>query len=138
MDCTLIEPSLLAFALGSAEADEAARVEQHLVDCKACLVAFLALKRHIERPGPIERPSPAARARLFAEVERRYGRSAGATLRRAFARPIPLYQGVAAACLAVLVASLLPEIGASIDPPRVSSGERVDTSRERPQNLDLF
>jgi hypothetical protein len=73
MDCEVIGPELPAYHFGVIDAGARAAVEGHLIGCRACLAAYIALKRAIET-APGERPSEAARARLR--------RDAGAALER--------------------------------------------------------
>jgi hypothetical protein len=66
VDCTLIEPELVGFHFATLDEGARTRVEEHLLGCKACLGAFVALKRAIESDAPM--PSDSARARLRAAV----------------------------------------------------------------------
>lgn len=136
---------LLAYCLGACADDEHARASQHLQECGQCLRAFLDIKRHVEgRPSRAEeplRPSPATRARLRASVQATFRPGPAARLRRALRRPIPLYQGLAAAALAVALAVLLPM--ARLSPPGApsaspASGARVDTARAAPETFDIY
>ena len=73
MDCPLIEDLLVGYHLGALADDDRGCVEAHLVDCGRCLRGFIAVKRICETAGDAtERPSAAARARLRAEVARRF------------------------------------------------------------------
>lgn len=74
MDCKLIRGDLVAFQFGSIDDATRARVESHLVDCPACLRAFLALKRETETASAAPRPSAEARARLRRAVAQEVAR----------------------------------------------------------------
>jgi len=113
------------------------------------------------------RPSEAMRARLRADVEAAFRPSVVARVGRALRRPIPLYQGLVAAALAVALALPLargkgssgvthgaqpPEAGLapSTSPPAhaslpgetalapILSGARVDTARLSPESLTIY
>ena len=64
MSCENIEPDLIGYHFGTLEPAARAEVEAHLLECRACLRAFVALKRDLELSEAEPRPSPAARARL--------------------------------------------------------------------------
>jgi hypothetical protein len=53
-----------------------------------------------------------------------------------FARPIPLYQGLAAAAIALILASLAPLL--TEETPRVAAGPYVDTSRPTAESLTIY
>jgi putative zinc finger protein len=85
MDCEVIQPDLAPYHFGAVDDRARAAVEAHLLGCRGCLSAFLALKRAIET-APEPRPSEAARARLR--------QAAGVVLDRLAAeqrRPRPLW-----------------------------------------------
>ena len=145
MDCTLIQVELVPYHLGALSGSDYDAIEAHLVECKECLVAYMAVKRHLE-VAPA-RPSEATRKRLREDVEREFG---GASVRSFFARPIPLYQGLAVAAAVALLVGIAPGIAhraaartqapvAVAPPPDVTPvNPRVDTSRHDAENLAFY
>lgn len=101
--------------------------------------AYLALKHAAER-GPLDRPSPAVRARLRAEVARTFARDrAGASVPSLFARRIPLYQGLVAAALAAAITLLVPSVVRRLASRDIHEGApEVDTSRPRAESLQIY
>jgi hypothetical protein len=100
MDCKLIEQDLLAFHFGTETTVARCEIEEHLTECKTCLVSFLASKRAAEAPGD-EVPRASAKARL----RRAVAIEVGATESTGWAwweRPFAF--GMAAASLAVCFA----------------------------------
>lgn len=137
MDGHVTDDLLLVYYLGASADDDRARIDAHLCACPACLRAFLDLKRHVERGL---RPRPAVRERLRADVRAAFRPTAAGRLRRALRHPIPLYQGLAAAALAVAVVSLLPLARglAPRDGARPATGARVDSARLSPESLTIY
>lgn len=70
MTCTEIEPELVGYHFGTLDDEQRRRVEEHLVECSACVRAFVELKRAIETSEEAPAPSPAARAKLRRAVAR--------------------------------------------------------------------
>jgi hypothetical protein len=163
MDCSLMHEYLIDYHFAVAEGERRRAMEEHLIGCTACLRAYLDLKRAIETPPDLpaaspaspgrlalsderqdDRPGEAARLRLRAEVARTFvvpRRAPHGHLARFLSRPIPLYQA-AAAFLLLIGAGLLPPMlrarpGAT-RPLFASSGEMVDTSRQRAASLNLY
>jgi hypothetical protein len=147
MDCTLIQVELAAaYHFGGLDGAECDAVEAHLVECTDCLRAYMRMKRRLEHAPA--RPSDALRQRLRADVEQEFRPRAGELARRWFARPIPLYQGLAVAAVVALVAVMMPELGRRPSPPSPSSevaaapvpapSQRVDTSRHNAENLAFY
>ena len=64
MTCTEVEPELVAFHFGLVEGEPRAAIEAHLASCRACLQAFLEIKRAVETAQDAPAPSQASRARL--------------------------------------------------------------------------
>jgi len=64
VDCQALQGELPGYHFGVVEASMRAALEQHLLGCRRCLVAFLSLKRALETAAADRRPSDAARARL--------------------------------------------------------------------------
>jgi len=64
MTCEEVEQGLTAYHFGTVTDDERARVETHLLVCRACLQAFLDTKRAIETAEGVPAPSEIGRHRL--------------------------------------------------------------------------
>jgi len=140
MDCTLIQAELVGYHLAGVGAETRDAIDAHLLGCTACLRAYLRLKSSLDRPDQERaRPSAAARARLRADVERRFRPTLRARAARWLARPVPLYQGLAlAAVLVVVDAAVLPRVRALFDRSSATSAPRIDSARPQPESLDLF
>ena len=151
MDCRLIQGELIAYHFATIDVEERERVDEHLLVCNACLRTYLRLKRQIdggaarEADGPAPRPSDAIRQRLRADVESAFRPSSQERVRRWLRRPIPLYQGIAAAAVALLLAGAGPLIASAISSSAASSAERpaasnerIDTSRPSPLSLTFY
>lgn len=104
MDCQLIRGDLVAYHFGSVDERSRDAVEAHLVECPACLKAYLALKREIETAQAAPRPSQAARDRLRRAVAKEValGARAGAPWWRR-----PLAFGFAAATAAAMMLAIV-------------------------------
>jgi hypothetical protein len=137
MDCIEVKNTLVPYHFATCSDEERDGVDGHLVGCTECLRAYLALKRAVERGAGVEEaPSAATRARLRASVAAEFSPSAPARFTRWLRRPIPLYQGLAAAAVAILVASLLPELVRGPRPLR--EGAFVDTARTTAESLTIY
>jgi anti-sigma factor RsiW len=139
MDCSLIQIDLVAYHLGAIEEPARERVEAHLVECAACVRAYITLKRHSEAGAA--RPSYAAKMRLRAAVSAEFETSPRARIRKWMRRPIPLYQGIAAAALIAIAALSAPQVArlfARTPPAEMAGGERVDTARPSPDSLSFY
>jgi len=138
MDCGQVD--LIGYHFGVT--DEAVRdeAEAHLQACATCLASYLALKRHLDLPRADQpRPSDQARARLRRAVGQRFGKPRG--VRAVLTRPIPLYQGLAAAAFALLCATLAPELARSHHEasPYVTANEPpVDTARTTAASVGVY
>jgi hypothetical protein len=108
MDCALILPDLVSYHFG-----EASHVEEHLLECKDCLRAYLKLKRQIDAEP--QRPSPRVRASLVAEVR---------ALRRRSRRRI------VAIAVAAAIAALVPFAAQRFLSKQPAAGIVIDTSAE--------
>lgn len=68
MTCDGLRDELMGFHFGTLDPDTRLRVEAHLLACRGCLEAFLAIKRAVEGDGmdaeDVPAPSAASRARL--------------------------------------------------------------------------
>jgi predicted anti-sigma-YlaC factor YlaD len=113
--------ALLRFHLGASDDAERTTVDAHLLDCRACLTDFLALKRQFDTAGAFEeRPSALARERLRTHVRRR--------LAVTWTAPRLVLMGVAAVAAAVLAISWFGHLR----PPAPSSAQEtlIDTGSE--------
>jgi anti-sigma factor RsiW len=141
MDCRLTEGELVSYYFATTSDEERDRIDTHLLECTACLRAYLRVKHHVERGTSLgARPSPATKARLRADVAAAFRPTAPDRVRRWLGRPIPLYQGLAAAAVALLVAGTAPAIASWIASPgaRPTTTERIDTSRANAESLTFY
>jgi anti-sigma factor RsiW len=142
MDCALIGPELFAYHVGALEEEVRGRVDAHLLQCTECLRTYLALKHHVDRGGSAAaRPSDALRERLRADVQAAFRRPVRERAFRLLNRPVPLYQGLAVAALAVAIVMLAPVVAQRHGhgpADRASAGERVDTSRTTPESVTFY
>jgi hypothetical protein len=139
MDCPLIQPELVGYHFATTSDSMRVEIDAHLLGCPKCLRAYLGIKHHIER-GALrdERPSGDARARLRAAVAASFRPTPRARVSRWLGRPIPLYQGLAAAVLAIAVAALAPVVIGRATPLRAIDGKNTDTSRPSPESLAFY
>lgn len=136
MDCTLMKDELLAYHFGTSE--RAAEADTHLLECKDCLGAYLALKRAIESEAHAdERPSNAVRLRVRAEAERLFRPSLLVRFGKWLARPVPRYQTVAFAALAAVVL-LVITVNDAAPPKPPSHGQLVDSARQAPESIVFY
>jgi anti-sigma factor RsiW len=134
MDCAGVASHLVAYHFGATSEDDRNAIDSHLVACTSCLRTYLALKHATERAA-LDRPSPAVRERLRAEVARRGGRGrrGGVPL---LLRRIPLYQGVALAAIAAALTIFVPR---AIERGRAPEGTpKIDTARPRAESLEIY
>ena len=125
MDCRMIQSDLVAFTFGTpigatsesdlanaASSDEAReRIDAHLLTCTDCLRAYLRFKHHVERGASLrERPSDDVKRRIREDVASVVRPRGAARVLRSLRRPIPLYQGIAVACVAAGIAVASPWI----------------------------
>jgi hypothetical protein len=105
-----------------------------------CLETYLGLKRCEENRASAGVPSDEVRLRLRRDVEREFrprgARPEGRGVRAALTRPIPLYQGLVVAAVAVIVAAAVPAFTHRAAPAR--EGARVDTSRPSAESLTIY
>ena len=147
MDCRLIQGELIAYYFATTSEEQRGRVDEHLVACTSCLRAYLRLKHQIEHPNVegeggsarVDRPSAETKRRLRADVEAAFRPSTSDRVRRWLRRPIPLYQGIAAAAVALLVASAGPILANAFeDSDSAVTSERIDSSRPSPESLNFY
>jgi anti-sigma factor RsiW len=144
MDCARID--LIAYHFGTQDEHERDAAEEHLLACTRCLASYLALKRASEgREGGLsgaERPSAAVRERLRRDVERAFPQPSPWRPYGWLVRPIPLYQGLAAATLALLVAAFAPALAERArsggSGRTLQGGEQVDTSRPSAESFTIY
>jgi hypothetical protein len=134
MDCAVVD--LVGYHFATLPDAEREQADEHLVGCTACLRAYLALKHRCEERAQGDRPSEEARLRLRRAVEVRFRPTRRSRVGAWLGRPIPLYQGLAAAAIAVLLASLVPLLAK--EPPRVAAGPYVDTSRRTAESVTIY
>ena len=151
MDRTLSTETLIDYHFGTLGPEARAEVEETLLASADSLRAYLRLKRELDRAQPVsEGPSPEARLRLRAAVAElvRPARTPGLPgLRSLLARPVPLYQTLAAAAVAALLVVMAggllrqgpveqaSEFGLSAG---AASAPAVDFARPSPLSLDVF
>lgn len=145
MDCADVQAELIPYHLGTLEEAAADAMDAHLLTCAACLRGYLQRKRSLELsllPPADARPSPAARARLRAAVQATFRPRLSSRLWRLWVRPIPLYQGVFAMTVAVLLFGLLTPL--LREPPGWLSDEprtlfpAVDRARLTPPDVRTY
>jgi anti-sigma factor RsiW len=134
MDCVVVD--LAAYHFGTLEEADRDGVEEHLLGCTSCLRAYLALKRRTAAGAEGAAPSAAAREKLRSAVAARFRPTPWTRARAWMARPIPLYQGLAAAVLALVVASLLPALAEKA--PEPLSGRYVDSARPLAESITIY
>jgi hypothetical protein len=134
MDCGRID--LIGYHLGAMDAGREL-VERHLLDCTACLEAYLALKREADHGSGL-RPSGETRARLRRDVQAAFSPRPAARLVRWLERPVPLYKSVVA--LAAVAAMALLATTAFRAPTAGARGEseRIDTSRPVAESFSIY
>ena len=73
MDCDQVKELLDAYALGAAEPEEAAALEEHIEDCARCWPSFSEAQRAaaaIALSANLERAPESLRSNILAEIER--------------------------------------------------------------------
>lgn len=135
MDCTVVD--LVAYQIGGIAEDDRSAVEAHLVECRACLGTYLAIKRAADRAAAAERPRPEVKARLRAEVARAFPPKKARPV-SFLGRRIPLYQGFALAAAAAAIAIIAPSVRDRFHPNGAERAPLVDTSRTRAESLSIY
>ena len=140
MDCPLIEGHLVGYHLAALGEEDREEVEAHLLSCRSCLRTYLALKTHLDHGGrEAAAPSEAARLRLRAAVEERFGPSRARLAVRWLRRPVPLYQGIAVVALAVAASVLAPVLVRAFERDQSAhAAERVDSARPVAQSQTIY
>lgn len=133
MDCKRVDEDLVGFALAAIDGATRAAVETHLVGCRRCVGAFLALKRAIDAGEEASAPSEMVRARI------RQAAAAATTAkpqrRRVWIVAATATVAAAAAIVGLLVTRPSPE-AASVPLPIMD--RTVDTARAVPVNLSYL
>ena len=99
MDCDQVGELLDAYALGAAEADEAAALEEHIADCVRCWSSLNEAQQaaaSIALSTAFQRAPQSLRSRILAETEREESQAAPKLLQLA-RRLLPVGAGVVAA-----------------------------------------
>jgi anti-sigma-K factor RskA len=146
MDRELSTEILIDYHFGTLPAAERAAVEEALVGSPEALRAYLQIKRQLDRAQPqVEdaAPSPQARLRLRAAVAELVRPRPTRRLRGLLARPVPLYQTLAAAAVAGLLVAAAGAWWPAGEPGWVSpsaamDATKVDFARPGPQGLPVF
>jgi anti-sigma factor RsiW len=147
MDRELSTEILIDYHFGTLAAAERAAVEEALVSSPEALRAYLQIKRQLDRAQPQaedDAPSPQARLRLRAAVTELVRPRPARRLWGVLARPVPLYQTLAAAAVAgLLVAAAGTWWPVPREPGQPSSSAaddalKVDFARPGPQGLAVF
>jgi hypothetical protein len=160
MDRPLTTDTLIEYHFGTLGPQARAEVEDTLLASADSLRLYLQLKRELDRAQPLpEAPSAQARLRLrtaVAELVRpepqrgphrahhRPGSMRG--LRGLLARPVPLYQTLAAAAVAALLVVMAggmwpqpaADSGRSGSSEAAASAPQVDMARPHPLGLNVF
>ncbi len=140
MDCRLIQGELVAFTFGTSTEDERGRIDAHLLACTECLRAYLRFKHHVERGASLrERPSDEVRRRIRADVAAAVRPRGPARVRQWLRRPIPLYQGLAVACVAAGLAIATPWIHDVLGVQHETvAASRVDSARPVAESITIY
>jgi hypothetical protein len=147
MDRELSTEILIDYHFGTLPAAERAAVEEALVSSPEALRAYLQLKRQLDRAQPRDddaAPSDQARLRLRAAVADTVRPRPARKLWGLLARPVPLYQTLAAAAVAgLLVAAAGAWWPVAGEPGVAATGAiedatKVDFARPGPQGLPVF
>jgi hypothetical protein len=75
MTCHEIEPELAGYHFGTLDGETRSSLESHLIECSACVGAFVAIKRAVETSEGEPGPSPDLRLRLRRAVSDELGLS---------------------------------------------------------------
>jgi hypothetical protein len=146
MDRELSTEILIDYHFGTLPAAERAAVEEALVGSPEALRAYLQIKRQLDRAQSQaeDAPSPEARLRLRVAVAELVRPRPARRLWGLLARPVPLYQTLAAAAVAGLVVAAAgawwPVAGepGGASPSAAADATKVDFARPGPQGLPVF
>ncbi len=111
---------------------EAAAMAQHLTECGACAQAYCRVQAQLRgiALAYAERPSPAARMALRAQVRAEFSPSLGRRALAFLSRPVPAYGAALAAAIPLM-------IWAFSDPPPART-EATSTSHVGPALIDHY
>jgi Putative zinc-finger len=137
MDCAGVD--LVGYHFGVLPEADRDAAEEHVKTCRACLDAYLALKRHEDGAKRGPRPSETARLRLRREVAATFGPRKP----RPFAwlvRPFPLYQGLALVATSVVLAVTVQRTSTvpSAAPVVLEDGPSIDSARPQAQSSNVY
>jgi hypothetical protein len=139
MDCRMIQGELVAFTFGTSSDDERERIDAHLLGCTECLRAYLRFKHHVERGASLrERPSDETRRRIRDDVAAAVRPHGAARAARWLRRPIPLYQGLAVACVAAGLVVAMPWMHDLLAPHDAIAASRVDSARPVAESISIY
>ena len=123
MTCTQMEPELIAYHFGLVSGEARANIEAHLLECRACLRAFLDVKRAVETGAEDAMPSRAARARLRMAVAREIGADRPARAWSWWERPMAF--AIAASVVLIAMPAMRALTGGPGAPPYAMSSGHV-------------
>jgi hypothetical protein len=139
----MIQGDLVAFTFGTSSDDERERIDAHLLGCTDCLQAYLRFKHHVEwgveRGASLrERPSDETRRRIREDVAAAVRPRAAARAAQWLRRPIPLYQGLAVACVAAGLVVAMPWMHDLLAPREALAASRVDSARPVAESISIY
>ncbi len=124
MDCRLVRSELVLWHFG--ESERRAEIDAHLLECAACVRAFVSLKRGIETSDD-RSPAPSERVRLKLR----------AAVAREISRPRRVrYAWAAALAAAILIVAL--SVSREAPRPEPSRGPAIDSSVPDSANLQIL
>jgi len=126
---------LVAYHFATVSDEERDAIDAHLLGCRTCLEAYLALKRAADK-SPLERPGARVRERLRADVAAAFPPKAGRVA--LLARRIPLYQGLAAAAIAAAIALAVPRLFHEPHRAVPEGAARVDSARPHAESFQIY
>ena len=149
MDCVEVASRLVAYHFATLDEGERDAVEAHILECRACLSSYFALKRARDGIRSSSKPSAHARMRLREAVALEFAAAkasrveapagALASLSAFLARPIPVYQGALAAALAAALIIVLPRLVGGGPTASVGDGSPdIDSARPRASSLEIY
>ena len=115
-----VQQELIAYHFKTVREPISIEVENHFLECQACLRSYFDLKRAMEKPLSDSVPSRACRARIKHEIMRKYRPSLFDKLSSCLLTPIPLYQGVAAFVAITILVSVGVNIRSQVSSRRIS------------------
>jgi anti-sigma factor RsiW len=101
MTCDDASRRFVGFCFATLDDDERAALEAHLLECRACLAEYLAVKRALDLAEDVPAPRPEVRLRLRRAVAEELGVAPLAVARARWERPA----AIAFAAVALLAAT---------------------------------